>query len=129
MKGLPIRLEDGNWLKIGETHSQDETSDKLEIAMARVRLETHTGIQYTCRLYDAFEYPYKSKTDDAIRKILAEELFDLGTSKATNKNITDPYEIKAGQEYVYGATRDQIKNALAVFERNLLLDNYGKSNY
>lgn len=129
MKGHPIRLEDGNWLKIGETHSEDETSDKLEIAMARIRLEIHTGIPYTCRLYDAFEYPFKFHTDDAIRKILAEELFGLGTSKATNKNITDPYEIKAGREYVYGATRDQIKNALAVFERNLLCDHYGKSNY
>ena len=129
MKGLPIRLEDGNWLKIGETHSQDETSDKLEKAMNRIRLETHTGIPYTCRLYDVFEYPYKNHTDDAIRKILAEDLFGLDTSKATNKNITDLYEIKAGREYVYGATRNQIKNALAVFERDLLHNHYGKSDF
>jgi hypothetical protein len=125
----PICLEDGNWLKIGEAHSEDCTTDKLEIAMERIKQEVHTGIPYTCRLYDAFEFPYKRNTDKRIRDILAEELFGLPTSKSSNKLITDVYEIKAGREYVYGATRKQIKNALDIFELEIVREHRGKSDF
>ena len=121
MNDTPHNNELDSWIKIGEAHSDDFTTDKMEIAMNRIKQEVHTGIPYTCRLYDAFEYPYRSHTDDIIRDIMSEELFGLSTSKASNKLIVDPFEIKAGREFVYGATRKHVKNSLARFEHDLFV--------
>lgn len=67
-------------------------------------------------------------TDDNIRSLLTDDIYNLECSKVHNQNI-DKYEIRAGREFVYGVTRSQVLNAIAKFERNLILDNYGKEGF
>lgn len=117
-----------SWLKIGKT-SCNYGEDKWEIAAKRINATRHTGIPETSRLYEVFSYPFKnSREDDIFRKILTDDMFTLDNSKAKNKQILDPYEIKAGEEFVYEVTRNQIHNAQAKYEHRLILNNYKKSN-
>jgi len=110
------------WLKIGQTTCLlDE--DKWIGAANRVRQEKHTGIPVTCRLYEVFSYPYKTGAiDSTFRKILTDDMYKVENSIDNNKEITDPYELKAGNEFVYNVTRSQILNAQAKYEHRLLLD-------
>jgi hypothetical protein len=128
---IPLKQEDGGWLKIGQTDKDDEGKDKWDCAMSRINQEVHTGIPVTCQLFEAFEYPCMSgKTDDKIRHLLTHDLYELECSKAHNKEINKAkYEIKAGDEFVYGVTRKQILNAVAKFERDLILEYYGKEEF
>lgn len=119
-----ITQQEGGWLKIGQTSEEDETKDKWDCAMNRIKGETHTGIPEVCQLYDVFEYPYKNgNNDDLLRSILAEDIYQLECSKLHN-HFLEKYEIKAGREFVYGVSRNQVLNAVAKYERNLILDFY-----
>ncbi len=114
--------ENGGWVKIGQTTENDDNVDKWDSAMKRINQETHTGIPEVCQLYDVFEYPkQKGNADDYVRRLLAEGLYELKTSKKENKNL-EKNAIKAGREFVYGVSRSQIHNAFAVYERNLILE-------
>ena len=110
------------WLKIGQTTCLlDE--DKWIGAANRVRQEKHTGIPVTCRLYEVFSYPYKNGAiDTAFRRILTNDMYKVENSLDNNRQITDQYELKAGNEFVYNVTRSQILNAQAKYEHRLLLD-------
>lgn len=55
-------------------------------------------------------------------------MYCLECSKMHNQSV-DKYEIKAGREFVYGVTRNQVLNAVAKFERDLILDYYGKDGF
>ena len=121
--------QEGGWLKIGQTSTTDDAEDKWDSALSRVRAEVRTGIPEVCRLYDVFEYPYmEGNNDDVLRTILAEDIYTLDNSKSHNHDI-EQYEIKAGREFVYGVTRGQVLNAIAKFERNLILKYYGKPQF
>ena len=124
-----LNREDGGWLKIGQTSETDDNKDKWDRAMERINQEVRTGIPEVCQLFDVFEYPEMSgKVDDRIRDLLTNDIYDLECSKAHNQNL-DKYEIKAGREFVYGVTRNQILNAIAKFERDLILERYGKEGF
>ncbi len=119
----------GGWLKIGKTSENDANKNKWDSAISRVNQETHTGIPEVCKLYDVFEYPEMcGNVDDQIRDLLTNDLYDLECSKVHNKGIEE-FDIKAGREFVYGVTRNQVLNAVAKFERNLILDWFGKEGF
>ena len=124
-----LKMENGGWLKIGQTSESDDAKDKWNSVLSRVIQETRTGIPEVCRLFDAFEYPdIGGNVDDRIRNLLTNDLYDLECSKELNQGI-EKYEIKAGREFVYGATRSQVLSAIAKFERDLILENYGKKDF
>ena len=124
-----LKLQEGGWLKIGQTSEENDNIDKWESAMVRINQEVRTGIPEVCQLFEVFEYPEQTgNTDDAIRSLLTDDIYNLECSKVHNQNI-DKYEIRAGREFVYGVTRSQVLNAIAKFERNLILDNYGKEGF
>lgn len=124
-----LKLQEGGWLKIGQTSEENDNIDKWESAMVRINQEVRTGIPEVCQLFEVFEYPERTgNTDDAIRSLLTDDIYNLECSKVHNQNI-DKYEIRAGREFVYGVTRSQVLNAIAKFERNLILDNYGKEGF
>lgn len=124
-----LKLQEGGWLKIGQTSEENDNIDKWESAMARIYKEARTGIPEVCQLFEVFEYPEQpGRTDDIIRSLLTDDIYNLECSKVHNQNI-DKHEIRAGREFVYGVTRSQVLNAIAKFERNLILDNYGKEGF
>lgn len=124
-----LEQEDGGWLKIGQTSSDDDDKDKREVAMDRINKEVKTGIPEVCKLLDVFEYPeQKGQVDYTIRNLLTDDIYNLECSKAHNKTVKEN-EIKAGREFVYGATRNQVFSAVAKFERDLILQNYGKDGF
>lgn len=124
-----LKQQDGGWLKIGQTSETDDNRDKWECAMGRINQEVRTGIPEVCQLFDVFEYPEMSgNVDDRIRNLLTNDMYCLECSKMHNQSI-DKYEIKAGREFVYGVTRNQVLNAVAKFERDLILDYYGKDGF
>lgn len=121
-------LEEGGWLKIGKTTCEDG-KDKWDSAIGRIYQEVRTGIPEVCQLFDVFEYPLMNgNVDDEIRTLLTDDVYILENSKAHNKEV-EKYEIKAGREFVYGVKRNQVLNAIAKFERNLILQNYGKGHF
>lgn len=98
--------------------------------MERINQEVRTGISEVCQLFDVFEYPeQKGNTDDKIRSLLTNDIYNQESSISHNQDIVEKYEIKAGREFVYGVTRSQVLNAIAKFERNLILENYGKDGF
>lgn len=122
MENGKMVLEEGGWLKIGETTSHNEEETKWVAAHRRVADEPRTGIPEVSRLYDVFEFPYKQgKVDDRIRDILSGDIYTLETSKIHNRG-TEDFEIKAGTEFVYGVKRNQVLNAIYKYEHGLLLD-------
>ena len=128
MNNEPLMREEGGWLKIGETGSVNDNENKWDAAHRRVVVEPRTGIPEVSRLYDVFEFPYKNcKVDDLIRNILAEDIYSFETSKQHNRGING-YEIKAGTEFVYGANRSQVFNAIFKYEHGLLMNDYDNIN-
>jgi hypothetical protein len=124
MNNEPLMREEGGWLKIGQTDAINANGNKWDIAHDRVIHEPRTGIPEVSRLYDVFEFPYKpGKVDDLIRNILAEDIYTFETSKQHNRGING-YEIKAGTEFVYGANRSQVLNAVFKYEHGLLMQDY-----
>ena len=117
-----------NWLKIGLTTTEDDSLDKWDAAKNRIDQEARTGIPETCQILDVFEYPFLSgKPDDEVRRLMTEDVYKFASSKANNGLIENKYEIKAGQEFVYGASRSHVLAAIAKFERNLILKIYEHS--
>ena len=124
----PMLLNEGGWLKIGQTTS-DENVEIKDSALNRIRQETRTGIPEVCQIFDVFEYPERAgKTDDVIRDILTDDVYKLESSKKHNSEI-DKYEIKAGVEFVYGVTRNQVLNSVARFEHDLILKHHGDDDF
>lgn len=124
-----LEQKDGGWLKIGLTSSDDDDKDKRDIAMDRINGEVRTGIPEVCQLFDVFEYPeQKGQIDNTIRNLLTDDIYNLECSKTHNKTVKQN-EIKAGREFVYGASRSQVLSAVAKFERDLILQNYGKNGF
>jgi len=124
-----MNQHEGGWLKIGQSSTDDDSEDKWGCAIKRIKGETHTGIPEVCQLYDVFEYPFKEgNNDDVLRTILAEDIYSLECSKSHNREL-EKYEIKAGREFVYGVTRSQVMNAVAKYERNLILEYYQKETF
>jgi hypothetical protein len=117
-----------NWLKIGLTTTEDDSLDKWDAAKNRIDQEARTGIPETCQILDVFEYPFLSgKPDDEVRRLMTEDVYKFANSKANNGLIENKYEIKAGQEFVYGASRSHVLAAIAKFERNLIIKTYKHS--
>ena len=124
-----LELKNGGWLKIGLTSSSDDGMDKRDLAIKRINPESRTGIPEVCQLFDVFEYPeQQGKTDDKIRNILTDDIYNLECSRIHNKEI-EKHEIKAGSEFVYGVTRNQVFNAVAKFEHDLILSEYGNEGF
>lgn len=125
-----LNQQDGGWLKIGQTSEVNDNIDKWDSAMKRIHGEARTGIPEVCQLFDVFEYPeQKGNTDDKIRSLLTNDIYNLESSISHNQDIVERYEIKAGRDFVYGVTRSQVLNAIAKFERNLILENYDKDGF
>lgn len=125
----PMEQHEGGWLKIGQTSEEDETKGKWDCAINRIKGETHTGIPEVCLLLDVFEYPYRSgNNDDIVRTMLTEDIYQLESSKIHNCELENN-EIKAGREFVYGVSRSQVLNAIAKYERNLILECYGHDGF
>lgn len=124
-----MTVESGGWLKIGLARTEDDSIDKWDIAKQRCDGTAKTGLCETCKLFDVFEYPdIPGNQDDVVRKILSDEIYELNTSRKNNEFVDDSqYEIKAGREFVYGASRKHIISAIAKFERDLMLDYFEKS--
>lgn len=126
----PMNLDFGGWLKIGQTATSDSNQDVRSCALNRIRQESKTGIPEVCQLFDIFEYPEISgNTDDRVRDILTDEVYKLDSSKKQNSDKEKYAEIKAGREFVYGVTRKQVLNAIARFERDIILHHYGKDAF
>lgn len=110
------------WLKIGK-HNCTLHDDKWKSAVVCVNNRAHTGIPVRCRIYEVFSFPFRTGDyDDVFRRILTQEMFNLENSRALNKLISDPFEIKAGEEFVYNVSRDQIINARKNFEHSLVIE-------
>ena len=110
------------WLKIGQTTTSTD-EDKWNIAMARIKMISRTGVCEPSQLLDVFEYPKTTKhLDDIIRNELTSGVYNLDCSRRHNELVKEQeYEIKAGREFVYGASRSQIFSAIAKIERDLIL--------
>ena len=85
-----LSREAGEWVKIGETSIHgyiDSITDEIirKEAIKRIKQESRTGIPVTSVLYDVFIFPYKSHTDDVIRMILCNDIYDIENSKQINK--------------------------------------------
>ena len=118
-----------NWLKIGLTTTEDNSLDKWDAAKNRIDQEARTGIPETCQILDVFEYPFlPGKPDDEVRRLMTEDVYRLANSKTNNGLIENKYEIKAGREFVYGASRSHVLAAIAKFERNLIIKTYRTSD-
>ncbi len=123
-----LSREAGEWVKIGETSYRgdlDEVSEDSmkDCAMIRIKNESRTGLPVTSKIYDVFIFPYKVKTDDLIRRRLSCEMYNLESSMQNNRHLgEDKYTIPAGQEFVYGVRRSQIKYAVQSFDHDLLTD-------
>jgi len=124
--GKVLTIENGGWLKIGLT-TCNMADDAADAAMKRIQGEVRTGIAETCRLFEVFEYPLMpGKPDDEIRGILTSGMYNLDNSKDNNKKIEDIYEIKAGNEYVYGISKNNLRYAIIAFERELFKKYFNK---
>ena len=116
------------WVKIGETlyrgNIDDVTPESLkDVAIARIKNESRTGIPFVSKIFDVFIFPFKPKTDDLLRKRLCNELFEIENSKQINrqlKEVEDKYVIKSGQEFVYDIKRSKIKYAVQSVDHDLL---------
>ena len=118
--------DETSWLKIGLTTTVDDNADKWDVAYNRITQEPRTGISETCLLLDVFEYPFlDGKPDDDVRRLMTDDVYKLSNSKANNKLVQNQlYEIRAGQEFVYGGSRAHVMAAIAKFERDLMLEFY-----
>ena len=120
----PMNLDEGGWLKIGQTTNSDEKLDIKECALNRIHQEARTGIPEVCQLFDVFEYPEPvGITDSEIRDVLTGKVYSLETSKKHDAD-SSKYEIRPGKEFVYGVKRDQVINAIAKAEHALILKHY-----
>lgn len=123
-----LSREAGEWVKIGETsyrgNLDEVTEDGMkDCAMIRIKGESRTGLPVTSKIYDVFIFPYKVKTDDLIRRRLSCEMYTLENSMENNRQLgEDKYTIPAGQEFVYGVSRSQIKYAVQSVDHDLLTD-------
>ena len=73
-----LKLQEGGWLKIGQTSEENDNIDKWESAMARIYNESRTGIPEVCQLFEVFEYPEQpGRTDDIIRSLLTDDIYNL----------------------------------------------------
>ncbi len=124
-----LTLQNGEWVKIGETTFTADGIDKInrnamkDYAIKRVRQESRTGIPVAAKIYDVFIFPHKNKNiDKIIRQRLCAELYSLENSAENNKQIDDKETIKAGEEFVYGATRSQIKYAVQSYDHDLIVN-------
>lgn len=121
-----LSREAGEWVKIGETgfrgSIEEVTTDLMkDQSLRRINNESRTGIPVTSKIYDVFIFPYQPKTDDLIRKRLCAELYNLDNSKQINKQLKDDkYIIRAGEEFVYGVCRSNIKFAVQSFDHDLI---------
>lgn len=121
--GKNLQKDFTGWLKIGQTSTTEDQEDKWDAAMKRVKQEQRTGICEPSILFDVFEYPKtKGNLDAKIRRALTEEVYDLESSVLHNTFVDEQkYEIKAGVEFIYGASRKQILSAVAKIERDLII--------
>lgn len=121
-----LSREAGEWVKIGETgfrgSIENVTTELMkDQSIKRINNESRTGIPVTSKIYDVFIFPYQPKTDDLIRKRLCAELYNLDNSKQINKQLKDDkYVIRAGEEFVYGVCRSNIKFAVQSFDHDLI---------
>ncbi len=116
LQGKPI-----SWVKIGK-HNCNDGEDKWQSAIKRINSIRHTGNPEPSRLYEVFAYPFQNGDfDDVFRSILTHKLYSISNSKTNNQLIVDPYEIKAGDEFVYDVNRDQIRNAQKIYEHDLMM--------
>ncbi len=126
-QGKVISLDNGGWLKIGQTQA-DDNEDKWNIALKRANQECRTGLPEVCRLYQVYEYPKRNtKEDDKVRRYLTTELYQINSSRKDNLNKEDD-DIKAGREFVYNLSQKQVRNAFAMYERQLILEAYSKES-
>lgn len=123
-----LTREAGEWVKIGETSFEgdiENVTDEIlkKKAISRIRQESRTGIPVTSVLYDVFLFPYKSHTDDIIREILCEGIYEIENSRQINKELEED-KIPAGKEFVYGVRRRNIKFAVQSYDHDLIAEAY-----
>ena len=125
-----LTREAGEWVKIGQTGFTgdiDQTTPEIlkYAAMKRIAVEIKTGIPVVSKLYDVFIFPsQKYKIDDLLRNRLCNEIYEgIENSMQINKEIDkeDKFIIKAGQEFVYGIRKRNIKYAVQSYDHDLLV--------
>lgn len=105
-------------VKIGETGSmKDDCKTCMEAAMKRINQQS-TGFKEYMYLLQWFVFPYKKNTDDAIRKILTEDIYSLKSSKKIDKKSDDDdsRRTKIGQEFAYNVNIAQVNTAVSVYK-------------
>lgn len=105
-------------VKIGETGSmKDDCKTCMEAAMKRINQQS-TGFKEYMYLLQWFVFPFKKNTDDAIRKILTEDIYSLKSSKKIDKSKDDDdtRRTKIGQEFAYNVNIAQVNTAVSVYK-------------
>lgn len=105
-------------VKIGETGSmKDDCKTCMEAAMKRINQQS-TGFKEYMYLLQWFVFPFKKNTDDAIRKILTEDIYKLSSSKKIDKkqDDDDARRTKIGQEFAYNVNIAQVNTAVSVYK-------------
>lgn len=122
-----LNRETGGYVKIGKTDFDGSieqcTEDVLKkTAIARCSQEAKTGISDWCDIYDTFIFPKLKgeNIDDIIRRLLCNDVYSLANSKAELKECRG--DIKPGNEFVYGASRNHIKHAIEAYCYQLVVN-------
>lgn len=108
-------------VKIGETYSDaDDYKTCMEESMRRINQQSTSFKEYMY-LLQWFVFPFKEHTDDAIRTILTEKIYNKTSSKKidqVSKISTDQDErvTKIGQEFAYDVNIAQINTAIAAYK-------------
>lgn len=104
-------------VKIGETVADsNDCKTCMDAAMKRINQQS-TGFREYMYLLQWFVFPYKKGTDEAIRKILTEDIYHKTTSKKLdNVKLKDSRTTKIGQEFAYNVSMPQVNTAISVYK-------------
>lgn len=96
---------------------KDDCKTCMEAAMKRINQQS-TGFKEYMYLLQWFVFPFKKNTDDAIRKILTEDIYKLSSSKKIDKkqDDDDARRTKIGQEFAYNVNIAQVNTAVSVYK-------------
>lgn len=104
-------------VKIGETVSDsNDCKTCMDAAMKRINQQS-TGFKEYMYLLQWFVFPYKKGTDDCIREILTNSIYNkVSSKKIDNAKLKDQRTTKIGQEFAYNVSMSQINTAVSVYK-------------
>lgn len=108
-------------VKIGETYSDaDDYKTCMEESMRRINQQSTSFKEYMY-LLQWFVFPFKEHTDDAIRTILTDNIYNKTSSKKIDQvnklsSEQDERTTKIGQEFAYDVNIAQINTAVSAYK-------------